>query len=71
MYSTVLKGHSYENICTIIALNYSLGPPMNLNFLKSPLKKLQFFYLSILRNKMGCLDLEDLATSRLQLCKRH
>jgi hypothetical protein len=36
-----------------------------------PLKKLRFFKLSILLNKMGSLDLEDLATSRLPPSKRH
>jgi hypothetical protein len=40
------------------------------NFFKSLLKSLRFSKLSVLLNKMGSLDWEDLSTSRLQLCKR-
>jgi hypothetical protein len=40
------------------------------NFLKLPLNFLGFFKLLILLNKMGSLDLEDVATSRLQICSR-
>jgi hypothetical protein len=65
-----LKGHSYKTICEFMALNHSFGLTY-FNFFKLPLKKLRFFKLLILLNKMGSLDLEDLATSRLQISKRH
>jgi hypothetical protein len=69
-----LKGQSYENVCEIIALNdrldSNLGPRPYFNFLKWPLIFLGFLKLAILLNKMGSLYLEDVATSRLQICGR-
>jgi hypothetical protein len=65
-----LKGHSYKNVCEIITLNYRLGlnkgPRWYFNFFKSPLKR--FFKLLILLNKMGSLDLQNIAVFRSKMC---
>jgi hypothetical protein len=46
-----VKVHSHGNDCEIIALNGRLdlnaGPPTHLNFLKSPLEKLQYNFLKL------------------------
>jgi hypothetical protein len=61
-------------VCEIITLNYKLGlnqgPRPYFNFLKSPLNFLGFFKLAILLNKMGSLDLQNIAISQLQICSR-
>jgi hypothetical protein len=61
-------------VCEIIALNDRLdlnkGPRPYFNFLKLPLNFLGFFKLAILLNKMGSLDLQNIAISRLQICSR-
>jgi hypothetical protein len=56
----MLKGHSYENVCEIIALNDRLesnrGPGIYFNFFKKSVIVVGFLKFLILLNKMGWLD---------------
>jgi hypothetical protein len=49
------------------SLDQNYVPPTHFDFLKSPLEKIQIFKFEVLLYRMGSLDFNDVAVTRMQI----